>query len=464
MHLSGLRLHDAAIQASTSQPLSSTSSQTAAIPVCHNYPQHIEALDPAFKTSLFTGLLNAQAEQENAVYKYSPDYHGSAIFKPLRLNDTGYAASVTCGTGNCTFPSYSSLVVRHECSDITHLIHVENGSNSINQTVSLPYPDYYGTSKLEATYSVLQPVHSKFGESSIVYTDLNMTSSGEFLNMLKTPSLGSYGQTFTTDRLFLSDVYGIRYNGVGGKTNESRFSAWHCDLHFAVQHFYSTVNFGVLTEIPGALSSAHWSFKPDPTTRPERAYDDSGYWYLRANIPGKEHKVTIDRAFLWVVAEFLPQYFGGGHKSSGGPTKDEIYNTMVQASSTIGVDKVFASIAKSLTTYFRSATSETVTGSTHALEQYIHVRWEWLLVPVLMVALNTAFVVATALQSYWRGVLAWRTSALAPMMSETSADHGATASSRDVTLLVGPPKRFDRVSDIREWTGTWSAYLRQRAR
>jgi hypothetical protein len=453
---------DASIQASTSQPLRSKSLPTAAIPVCRNYSTGSSDLDPVFKTSLFTGIFNAEAEI-NAFNEILADNSTFAKYTPLRLNDTTYKTSATCGTGNCSFPSYFSLVVRHQCSDVSHLLQIEDGSNLINQTVSLQFPDYGGTAKLRATYTGTTPVDWKPGDPEIVYTMLNVTSSAAYDTMVTPPDAAS-GKLFTTDNLLLVDVYGIAYNDSMGveNTTENRFEAFHCDLHFAVQHFNASVSDAVLTETPGAFTSGSWSFKSDFRKRHGNVYDETWYWFLRANLSGTEHEIRIYDGFFWAAAFIVPQYFTGAHTNAEQATNEEIYYTMLNAEGSIGIDRVFANVAQSLTTYFRSATNETATGSTQELEQYIHVRWQWLLVPVSMVALNAAFVIATDLQSRRYGVPSWRTSALASMLSETSAEEGATATLHDGTLFIGPPGRFDRVSDLEEWAGTRSAYLRQK--
>ena len=126
----------------------------------------------------------------------------------------------------------------------------------------------------------------------------------------------------------------------------------------------------------------------------------------------------------------------------------------------IGVDAVFATIAQSLTRYFRTVSNQAATGTTESLEQYIQGRWEWLLVPLAMVTLNAGFVLAVRLQSHRLGLPSWRNSVLALMLRETTAEEEEELGTmqRD-RVLIGPPGPVDHISDLEKWAGTRLAYF-----
>ncbi|USP76811.1 hypothetical protein yc1106_04085 [Curvularia clavata] len=59
-----------------------------------------------------------------------------------------------------------------------------------------------------------------------------------------------------------------------------------------------------------------------------------------------------------------------------------------------------------------------VSGRTITPEQYIHVKWEWIILPITEVAMGIAFLAATLLQSWRKGVVAWKSSAIVPLLTE----------------------------------------------
>ena len=68
-------------------------------------------------------------------------------------------------------------------------------------------------------------------------------------------------------------------------------------------------------------------------------------------------------------------------------------------------------------------------------------------------------------QSHRRGIPSWRTSALASMLSEcTTVELQSTGSMATLVddVLIGPPGRFGRISELEIWAGTTRAGLRQK--
>ena len=115
------------------------------------------------------------------------------------------------------------------------------------------------------------------------------------------------------------------------------------------------------------------------------------------------HDVCLFDNDIWSqIAQEMPVYFTEAHDNFELNTHQvsDLFSTILASEAFIGVDAVFATIAQSLTNYFRTTPGEVITGTTESLEQYFHVRWEWLLVPLVMITLNTTFVLAVRLQSY----------------------------------------------------------------
>jgi hypothetical protein len=77
-----------------------------------------------------------------------------------------------------------------------------------------------------------------------------------------------------------------------------------------------------------------------------------------------------------------------------------------------------------------------------------------------MVVLNSAFVIATSVQSHHRGIPSWRSSALASMFTDLCVEEQGTTTKLAQHVLIGPPEGLSRISDLEEWASTRLASLR----
>ena len=91
-----------------------------------------------------------------------------------------------------------------------------------------------------------------------------------------------------------------------------------------------------------------------------------------------------------------------------------------------------------------------------ALESYIHVRWLWLLLPLIMVTLALFFLIPTIWQIRRWGIPSWRNSTLAAMT------HGTEKSGTSL-LAIGSSgcKGKEKISDPEEWAAGLEVRLRQ---
>ena len=126
----------------------------------------------------------------------------------------------------------------------------------------------------------------------------------------------------------------------------------------------------------------------------------------------------------------------------------------------MGTNGIFASIARSLTEYVRTATNGIAEGSTHQLVPYIKARWWFMIPPLVMVILNSGLVSATTLQSRRRGISSWKTSALANMLTDYYTQNAGAARQLTHHVVMGPDG-YDRLSHLNGWAGIRTARLRQ---
>lgn len=114
-----------------------------------------------------------------------------------------------------------------------------------------------------------------------------------------------------------------------------------------------------------------------------------------------------------------------------------------------------ANIATTITNRMRLDFGQKIQGIAIALESCIHVRWLWLLLPLIMVTLALLFLIPTIWQSCRWGIPSWRNSTLAAMT------HGTEKSGTSL-LAIGSSgcKGKEKISDLEEWAAGLEVRLR----
>ncbi len=115
-----------------------------------------------------------------------------------------------------------------------------------------------------------------------------------------------------------------------------------------------------------------------------------------------------------------------------------------------------ANLATAITNRMRLHSGQKIQETAIALESYIHVRWLWLLLPLIMVTLALFFLIPTIWQIRRWGIPSWRNSTLAAMT------HGTEKSGTSL-LAIGSSgcKGKEKISDPEEWAAGLEVRLRQ---
>lgn len=443
---------DAAIQASTSQLSRSRFSPYASVPVSLSYDETvIPPFDPSALSALYTGAFSSQVG-EGRLYNYTNNY----------METTSYTISPSCSTENCTFELYASLGIQHQCSNITNKLSYSLVNATymnvvlpvppaqplgIVQELAMPFSDLGGKDGANATLSDL----------SSVYTVM-MLSPATNLTDWGAPEPGT-----TVDILPLLEVFLITNNDDLGVTPLETTQAFHCNLNFDMQTFTASVDNGVFTETRHDSFPGKWTMEIEMRNKQVDGHgpyrpEQTELWTLRQNISNTEYTTQLDHN-LWQVVyqEMAPRFtnFPGVWASEG---SSDIINALSQSIYTpVGIDYAFSSIANSLTIYFRTATGQTAPGITESQEQYIRVKWEWLLVPFALVISNIGFLLGVHLKSRQLRLPSWRNSILAFLYNEGGMGIGE----HDGLLLLGPPASMNHTSKLEAWAVAKSAKLRK---
>ncbi|KAI0011516.1 hypothetical protein F4779DRAFT_573044 [Xylariaceae sp. FL0662B] len=460
----GLAL-DAAIQATTSRSLRSQTAQDATVPVTLNYNEDtftggvLSNIDPMLTDAFYTGLHNSEI-----ILNYASEGN---------QRTTNYTVTPFCGTGNCTFEPYVSLAIQHRCLDMTTSLYYLTGDNTSFQDVTLTVSPTlppgrevrnltaaFRTSNYTATNNATNYDGFALEGRGVNTTRLAMSTSDP--NYKTILAMAKDGKSF--DSLPLVEISIIIINESSISTPSTKhFRAFRCSLDLGMQSFTSSIRNGDFIESPNEFSEGNWIFEPNQTRADNfGGFDYVGHWSLTKNISNKEFSVKTDYDLWASIAEIASEYISLNGTRRLADFIDVISMTEKNKRDfAVGMNDIFGAIAQSLSAYFRTVSGEVAIGTTESLEQYIEARWEWLLLPLVLVISNIIFVLTIRLQSCRLGLPSWRNSALALMFDEVSAETAELMEPvQQDHVFIGPPEAMKRTSELEMWAGSKFAKLR----
>ena len=404
---------DAFIQQSVSYPLRNAT-LTATIPFSQRYKEH---------GSVTAVTIDIEQSMRAAIYD------GAMV-----ANISQWSASISpqCPTGNCTFPAYASLSVCSECIDVSSLIEercVEDkyGSSGecINRTSSLPNGLFLDEGKIS--------------DAAVI------SSSGHGIGVdgaMNTDKLDQYRNGLLNLSMIISDTGSDgTYHLLAPKL------AFDCVFSLCVQIHKTQVTQGALIE-DVSNQKCHLGYDygvGNAITIPQGLIPD-----------GSNLTFSIDYQSWASLLNFLSESLNGTVSFPGGTqvwTNDLVYAFFLNGA--LRVPQTMANIAQSMTNNMRKASGDNIVGIAHTFESYIHVRWIWLLFPLVMLVLAATFLVLTIWHSRKLGVPNWRSSALSAMM------HGINETEVDgIDKWIGKEK----ISELESWAESVEVRLRLRRR
>ena len=298
-----------------------------------------------------------------------------------------------CPTGNCTWPEFTTLAVCSSCVDLT------------------PYMTRYCAKGPPSNGDL-----SKCGWE--VPHGARLNSSADVFSMTSQipSSLGDMPHTTLLKLIFMGteaqDGPPLNYNPW----------AKQCTLNYCLQTFNTTVTNGVLhetltsTTLNATVLTTNTSSLPVTLTAPDNTtyLISSGAmlgirsWFHALFAPGAATRSPSSAPIavnLTVGISSGPTYFASDIVQT-------FYWDYYQYAT--GLETAMSDLATAMTVAFRSFNGATpVRGVAFSFESYVHVRWGWIALPVVVVLLAAVFLGAAVWQS-WRGrVGVWKSSALA---------------------------------------------------
>lgn len=293
---------------------------------------------------------------------------------------------VFCPTGNCRWNEYTTFGVSSSCTNVTQATvkicdPVSRGGTSCNYTTPGGFNIRYSSSQ------------SSGGGSSIYY---NTT--------VRTPSQSSYDKAINSS---ISDFAFATFD----QGTYTKYGVVECSMKWAARTISNT------TVVNGTFKSGT-SRNHDLTGVQNPFRDKSGqkYWDsfnvtdngLDGLPPGTNMTFSISPQDNINVRTFLKTIF---ESKINDPFGLALLNSTSMA-------RTLEMISTSMTYFMgRSPSGQNITGESIVSEQYIQVHWPWTIIPVLEVCMAVALLICTLLHTSRRGVVAWKSSGIVPLLT-----------------------------------------------
>ncbi|KAJ5620237.1 hypothetical protein N7510_004221 [Penicillium lagena] len=391
--------------------------------------------------------------------KYAPETNLET--PPLELVASFYSgllagnftpSNPVCSTGNCTWPTVSSLAVCGGCTDVSSkLISTSHHINKGHTTYKYALPD--GLALFRSSI-----INSKYGGSEQpVFSVLNVSNANESMDRYHAyKSIANDPKNGLVMIAHLESISSMTRNGMqepGSKPDPSGFSAHECALWFCVQAYNISMTNGNLKQ----ATVGSWS----------KSKRGSNYNYHFAT-PPPEFNIPHNASFQ--ISTQVVQILGDSVKSAIGGyvsnSEGNIYMTNMTVSGIYArmndLDRWIDNYARIMTQSLRSIADSSPVTDTYYLgtafrdQIYIHVRWAWLAFPAAMIIGTCLLLLVTIWKTDRSPVGPWRNSSLAPFFTETDeklqlAAQGAMRSYGE-NLIMAVGRENVRLTDV---DGKW---------
>lgn len=276
----------------------------------------------------------------------------------------------TCLSGNCTWPSFSSLAVCTRCVNVTSYV-----EKSCNQSgcykLSLPSgPTISGLgSQINSSLTNISPNLKEIYASVVQFTSLMSNRAGKS------------NDTLATECALWYCVQNYTASVDGGKPSQRVLSSWRNDS-------------ARLSGLSDLYYNPPSSIVNDPET--------SGTF-----------KVALLAART--LNSFLSETFtgSGGINNSGSAFSSDVMQALYI---TDNVTSRIENLAISMTNNIReqnNSVSSPAKGTTWKTETYIRVRWRWFIFPSALLVLSLFFLLGAIIETSYRKVSVWKSSNVA---------------------------------------------------
>lgn len=297
--------------------------------------------------------------------------------------------SLTCVTGNCTWPTTPTLGVCGECS-----------KNDFKQTCNATV--YGGT---ECNFTV--PSGTSF-------------KNGTGLFFKSTPGAGSKYNSTDPTRAYLAnwDVGGVNYSYGWTGWNKTTFVTYECALWACVQSYEASVQASTQTQVKNQEWSSVVGIQNDTNSYKRNMTFGNP---MNASTPGLGEYTITNIAGL-MLSEYLTQWFNGtvyAPGSRGIAYSNDYVEVIYNATTYSDLDGLTKNIALSMSNVFRTAEPaqhDVYNGIASTLS--VAVKWEWLTLPIILIAASLLLSLINIIRTARSEVGAWKGGPLALLVTD----------------------------------------------
>ncbi|KAI0534234.1 hypothetical protein GGR58DRAFT_520547 [Xylaria digitata] len=335
---------------------------------------------------------------------YNPTHYGPSLtdakMQSAIISTAGDQTTLPiamCTTGNCTWPSITTLGVCAACMNVTRQINVTcPGFTSAN----LYQCDY--SFPLGPNLSALAFAPGGAGPMQLA----RWNSSAFFESSFGGPGSVANFLSFNTVQI-----------AAGNKSSLRSPIAWKCALTLCEKTYKNVTATNGLVSLP----------IPEQETLSivEQLQDDgvADYYTLKTNINSSSTIYKINSQDYYSLASYLWELFSyswiamGVQNPTNSNTDSTTPNLGWQFADSVDFGQTVSNIAYAMTEVIRNSRNSTlVTGDAFSSKVYIEVRWGWIALPLALTIISSALVIFMVVKRDRRNIPVWKNSTLALLL------------------------------------------------
>ncbi|KAL2006985.1 hypothetical protein VTN00DRAFT_8423 [Thermoascus crustaceus] len=320
----------------------------------------------------------------------------AAIYNGIFNTDQSlFSISPDCPTGNCTWPTFSSLGVCSQCINSTDSIERKCTGSGMMKSCNMSLPD---------------------DGVSLSSGGLSTNAFLKSITGYKFPGLPVYPSGITG-----LQVLAIPDNGIGQEPP----TAYSCTLYFCVKTYQAAVNSGTFNE------SILYTFPNSSTADSSGASVDARGAVTLDPMPGHDGPFTVPFQAKDAMSYYLSDLFTGngtggiGESSYTSDAMQALYTAMTagrpgnNSTTTLSdlLDNLAASITRSMRLDNSSAGTSMVNGTAFKSQTFMSVQLCWLILPIAILAIDFVLVFSIIWRTARRRLIPFKSSSLATIFA-----------------------------------------------
>ncbi|KAE8153547.1 hypothetical protein BDV25DRAFT_136840 [Aspergillus avenaceus] len=373
----------------------------------------------------------------NRAELYAETYHNPLVldmfpslympmFASLYTNNSApkawYSSSIpNCSTGTCDFPTFQSLAVCSQCSDLTHVLETK-------RTIIGVQPGRYNVSFDYTLPNGLQThVEDSFGTRNGTLTAAELLSREDALQPYVSVS-SSLTYPYGNNRFGQSALLNLSVIRIDSGGLMSNATAVECVLYWCVNTYSVRMQEHTLHEtILDTYSNRDAQYENHSLQlQPPSRHGVPDTIYIVDELSSKNLSSWFDSRLMIKDKEAENCHSTASYDDCGFELSGVLSNASIPYFASMAAEGITASVRKSSLhrmvelgdDYYNLTFCPPVNGTSWVMKTQIHVRWGWIGLPTVLILLCTTHFIISALQSRKQKLQAWKMSTIPLLCSE----------------------------------------------